>query len=418
MVDVARTVALACTLGLFGCDGSTSEPLDAGVPDAGLPDAATSDQPLYLVSGFIVAPEGGSAILSLVPSLDESTTPDIDESVALDQFAVALATDGEGAVFVGLSESPEIVRWRVEPDGTLSRGDRFSLAAVGLPDAAVGKVVLISPTKAYWVSVLQGQVVVWNPQTMTIGGDFSLELARRGRFFPVTAAENMVLREDGTLLIPTFYGDALGAAFSDAVTLTVVDTATDSIVSSDDDDRCGASWYMQEASDGTVYVSGHVPHEVVRNAIPSAGAEVCQLRVLPSGTEVDDTYFVDLSTLTGGRPTGDFLLIDDETAGVLAFHEEDATPFAGDVVAYAFQNAYRWYLWRLDEPEATLVQTGEASSVAGRRFFIDGVWHFQEEDVADVESNNPSTLLTLTADGSLVRGLTFPGQIRNVLRVR
>lgn len=387
---------------------------DAEFPPHQTPD----DGPLYLVSGAVPTVDSTISVFALVPSLDASVTPDLETSASVDGFAVALATDGAGSIFVAAAESGEIVKWTLGDDG-LFPGSRLSLQGFGITSAVAGKVVILSPTKAYYIPIQQArEIIVFDPQTMTITGQFELGLPAIEGFATVTVPDTFVLRDDGTLVISTFYSSDYGLVFGDRVVVTAIDTASDEVTASDEDDRCGASWFMQEATDGTLYISGHVPHEVYRTFDSRAGAEVCQLRVLPPGSEFDDGYFVDLSTLTGGRPTGDFLLIDDDTAGILAFHEEDATP-SDDIFEYTFQNAYRWYLWDFDDAEATLVQTGNPGSVAGRRFFIDDVWYFQEENLVDLEGRNDSTLLTLAADGDFSRGLTFPGgQIRNVLRLR
>ncbi|MEM6274362.1 MAG: hypothetical protein AAF735_03885 [Myxococcota bacterium] len=408
----AATVGLALLAPSCGDD----EANDDGTPGSQIPP----DGPAYVVSISIGTPDGSSSVFAVVPSLDASITADLSNNASVGGFGVTLATDAQGTVFVGLGETPEIVRYTLTDAGVLEPGLRMSLQGRGFASSAAGKVVLVAPNKAYFVSVLEGRVIVWNPETMTITGEFSLDLPAIEGLNAITAPDTIVF-SDGRLTVPTLYWDEDGIVFGDRVITSVIDTNTDTVVSTDEDTRCGSAWFMHETSDGTQYVGGHVPHEVYRLALGEAGGtEICHLRIVPPGGDFDDSFFVDLSSLTGGRPTGDFVLIDDNTAGILAFHEDEATPFDDDVFDFAFQNAYRWYLWNLDESDATLIQTDDAGSPAGRRFLIDGTWYFQEEDRTgiDADGNPVATLLNITRDGQLQRGISVPGQIRNVLRIR
>ena len=372
--------------------------------------------PLYLVATQVpTLDDVGVTYLLLVDSLEATEAPDYDNSVALDGFASVFGVDGQRDFWVGQFETPVITRWRIEDDGTLTRGDQLSFAALGVASTAEdsGVVTFVSDTKAYFPA--PGRLIVWNPQTMEITGEIDLGVEALSDDLLPQGVGSFALRSDGMLMIPVHWSSRDFVTLGDRVRVITVDTSTDTVVEVAEDDRCGYAFHASLASDDTAYIDGGPWTRVYTDVLGSEfGATPCHLRVVPPGQSFDAGYFVDLSTLTGGRPTGDFFLLDDETAALRVFHPEDApNPFDGDALAYAFQPAYRWWIWRIGEPEATVAQTGEAVVVTGQRFNVDGTPYL----VDATEDYSSSTLISFSDEGEIVEGLTVRGSPRGVLRI-
>ena len=374
--------------------------------------------PLYLVATQTPTPDGvGVTYLLLVDSLEAAEAPDYDNSVAVDGFANVYGVDGQRDFWVGQFETPEITRWRVEDDGRLTRGERLSFAGLGVANtfADSGLVTFVSDTKAYFPDFPNGRLIVWNPQTMETTGEIDLGIEPLDDDLLPQQAGSFVLRSDGMLMIPVHWSSRDFVTLADRVRVVTVDTSTDTVVEVAEDDRCGYAFHASVASDDTAYIDGGPWTRVYTDVLGSEfGATPCHLRVVPPGRSFDAGYFVDLSTLTGGRPTGDFFLLDDETAALRVFHPEDApNPFDGDALAYAFQPAYRWWVWQIGEPEATLAQTDEAVVVTGQRFVVDGNPYL----VDATEDYSSSTLISFSDEGEIIQGLTVRGSPYGVLRI-
>lgn len=400
------------TLGLAamnaGCGGDNSATDDG---------RSVIEGPLYLVHTSVSTTDSSATYLLLVNSLDADVEPDYENAVALDGFHIVYGRERHRDIYTGSFDTPELTKWRVNEDGTFTKGPVMNLANLGVVSASPEQstVTFVSDTKAYFPDPPSGRLIVWNPSTMEITGEIDLGIEPLDGLEPGAPASH-VLRPDGKLFIPIHWASDDFVTLGDRVRVITVDTETDSVVATDDDDRCGYAFHATLGDDGATYIDGGPWTRVYADVLGEGfGATPCHLRVIPPESSFDDSYFVDLSTLTEGRPTGDFFPLDAETAVIRAFHPEDApNEFDGDTLAYTFQRAYRWWFWRIGEPSATLVQTDGPAVVTGQRFHVDGR-RYVVDATADYAS---STLISFSGDGAMERGLTVRGSPYSVIRIQ
>jgi len=170
------------------------------------------------------------------------------------------------------------------------------------------------------------------------------------------------------------------------------------------------------ASDGTAYFSNRSYFTLPRLVFGAGfGVDSCAMRVIPPGQSFEDGYEVDLSALVGGRPAGDFALIDDQVGFIRVFHPElvsEATPKNWDRMSN--EAGFKWWRWQIGDSEAREIagQQPSANTVQVRN--IDGQV-FALEYAADYSS---TTLVEFGSDGSLIPSLRGPGSVYNVIRMR
>jgi hypothetical protein len=130
----------------------------------------------------------------------------------------------------------------------------------------------------------------------------------------------------------------------------------------------------------------------------------------------DQGYDVDVSGLVGGRPVGTVRVLDDRTALLDVWHAELAPELAPDKSNFddvANASAFRRWRWTLGAPQAEQLP-GEpfASGSLGDAFEVDGVSYTTSYD------GTTSRTSALTPSGEFGAGMTGPGQIVGMVRIR
>jgi len=415
----ASLVPVSLLLAAVACDGGTTDPnavAPAPGPEAPAdPSKTPAGPPLYLVATAVFKPEGTQMFLVTVPNLDAGTQPDYDRSVTIERFTPLFGESGKTTFYTGSEDTPEITRWQLEGD-RLVQGPRVSFANQGLKNTNYypGYVRFASPTKAYVFDAPSSSVIIWNPADMTVTGEIKLDLAPLSGDRKPYFGDEIVQRKDGKLLAGVYwYGDNQQGG-GDFVRVYTIDPATDT-VTRDDDTRCGDNYSSSLASDGTAYYSGGASSVITRERLGAGfGATPCLLRIVPPGGTFDDAYAIDPRTLTGGRPSGEVILVDDRTAFLRAFDASLAPAFDGDIRKYIDAPAYSWWRWTIGEPQATLVPNQTPGTSGGLRFRVD------DRQLVTVSSQDFSTttLTELSATKGVVPQITLRGYPYGVLRLR
>ncbi|MEM6274361.1 MAG: hypothetical protein AAF735_03880 [Myxococcota bacterium] len=369
-----------------------------------------------MISGAISNPDSTTTVLAPVSSLDEPSEVPVDNAVAIECFGIAWAREGAGELFLNSFESLSIEKFELQ-GGSLVRTDTLGLQARGVTGG--GRLIFVSDTKAYFLEFGAGnRLITWDPTRMEITGEIDLPFESPEGFDPVVGGDEVALRDDGILLMSVMWLDEDGVAIADQVGVITVDTNTDTFIDISLDERCGSLWFAQSVDDGTTYLTGLPNHGVYRLFDNELGTNPCQLRVVPPNSSFDESYFVDLEALTDGRPTGEVILLNDDRAVMRVFHPEDAAD-SEDIFEYTFQTAYRWWVWDIEQNTAAPIPGQQVGSLSARRFRIDGQYYIQAEQRLDAEMNPESTVQRFDSDSGEIReGPTFPGQIRNVFRLR
>lgn len=348
----------------------------------------------------------------VVPSLDEGTTVDPSQAMEVPGSARLFAFEDQGWLGIGDGESPTISRYTLDARDALVKGDAISLQPFGVESLWPTNYV-ISPTKAYHPDRAGEQIVIWNPTTMEVQGTIPLPDTAREGYLALYGYGS--IQRGKTLLFSVGWFDW---ATSDAVLpetgLVAIDTETDTVVRFDVDDRCGGITQPVEAASGDAYF--------VSSALAGAAyhldrleTEPCALRILKDADAFDPDFALHLSELTDGAIAGDPIPAGGDSLFLRVFDEGLAT-IGEEAKTFEITGQPAWHWWRWDTAANEAAPVGElVPSPANVSFFeVDGrVFAIDEKD-----DSTASTLIELTAEGGPRLGLTTPGYLHGVAKVR
>lgn len=254
--------------------------------------------PLYLVATSFSAGDQTETYLVTTPAFDSSTRIDPTDGPKLLGGVVPVVRNG--AVFLPDSNGPVLIRYDLGSNDRLVKGAELSFSGVGMTEIMSWHVYALSDTKGYVFDPRGSRIIVWNPSTMALTGkQIDLAAVARDGWTP-----NLVLEHSGprlrgkNLLIPLSWQDQDGTSrFASGV--VVLDTATDTVVSVDEDERCGESYATIESPAGDVYFFppdwSSTPHFFADMHRPT-----CVARVRSGATTFDGGEPLDLSALGSG----------------------------------------------------------------------------------------------------------------------
>jgi hypothetical protein len=371
-----------------------------------------TDGPLYVGATRVFTADSSVGYLFAVPSLAAGTEVDLGQAVEMNDAWVF--GDGNPYFYAATLFEPTIVRWELSAEGRFVQGPTVSFANQGVGGTYQAAFTpVFSATRSYFVDDASGQVVIWNPTDMTFVGTIPLDAPPRDGMevsFGLSVG-------DGRLLVSAFWasGTSGWTQFGDSTRLFVIDTATDTVVSTTDDTRCETASPAGITSDGTAYFTPWDYHTVVRHVFGEGfGAGSCGLRVVPSGTGFDEGYQIDLGSLVGGRPAGNVRIVGDDQALIHVWHDEQVTATPETWADKRFEPGYRWYRWTIGEAAATELAGQSPSGEGGDWAVIDGKGYLYSPN----SEFSATTLIELDDTGALVPGITVPGWTVSVIRAR
>lgn len=302
----ASGAALVLGLAAMGCsDSETVLAPPGGEPqEPGEEPEEPGDLPsAYLTAVWISAGDVDETYLVVTDSFDASTELEPTNGVQLLGNIVPVVH--EGSVYVTDANAPVIQRYQLNDAGELEAAGQLSFLGVGVAEVVSWYTYVVSDTKGYVYDAGGPRLVGWNPSTMTLdGSEIDLSELERDGWSPNLVLEQMGPRRRGDeLLIPTGWVDQ-DFNYRHATGLLVIDTATDSVVSVSEDERCGEAYMSVEAPNGDLYFfpSGDsaAQHYFAENFRPT-----CVLRVQDGENELDSEFSLDLSALgSGSAATG------------------------------------------------------------------------------------------------------------------
>ncbi|MGK3969793.1 hypothetical protein WMF38_32575 [Sorangium sp. So ce118] len=398
----ATTFALVLLTGaLGGCaDDETSSP----VGQSGGGDA-------FVVATRVWDDTSTNSYFHVLPSLEPGTAVDPSQALEVPGSARLFAFEGLGWFGLGEAESPTISRYTLD-GGALVKGDAIGLQPFGVQSLWPTN-YLISPTKAYHPDRAGEQIVVWNPTTMEVQGTIPLpDTAREG--YLALYGYGSVLRGKTLLFSVGWFDWKTTDTILPETGLVAIDTETDTVVRFDVDDRCGGITQSVETASGDAYfvssgLAGAAYH------LERLETEPCALRILKGADDFDPDFALHLSELTGGAIAGDpipaggdslFLRVFDE--GLATISEETKT---SEITG---QPAWHWWRWDTATNEAAAIPELAPSPANVSFFEVDGRVFTIDEKSGSTES----TLIELTAEGGPKSGLTTPGYLHGLAKVR
>ncbi|MEO8181019.1 MAG: hypothetical protein ABI895_19460 [Deltaproteobacteria bacterium] len=395
-----------------------SQPLG---PDEALEDPAwlASEDPLYAVTTRVTTTSDAThSFLLTVPSIGPDTRFDLEHAVELDADTPAFGTQGRPFAYAASASAPTITRWRVQEDGVFEQGPLVSFESLGMRRVdSAGSLSFFAKDKAYFCNRFDpSQIVIWNPETMSIRGAIPLTLPLTGEMRPQVVLSQ---RSDRIFAVVSWQQPHAydWTRFGDHVQVISVDPTTDGVVGRVDEARCNLLSWVSAASDGAAYFSPASYYAPLRSMLGEAsGVEPCTLRISPDADSFDAGYSVDLASITSGRPAGDLFVVSDTTAFLRVWHAELVTPLSDgnqNWESVVQEAGFLWWTWQMGAEQAERV-TAQRPSKDAQTFVVDGKTYTSTLS----EDGASSVLEELDPRGELRPGLRGPGQIIGVFRLR
>jgi hypothetical protein len=393
-------LGLALVTGLTGCtdDSKTNESGQSG--------------PLYVVGTRVWDDSSTTSYFHVVPSLAAGTVIDQQRALEVPGAAKLYAIEGAGWYAVGGGEQPTITRYEVTADGLFSERERVSLQPHGVR-GLWDTLYVVSPSKMYYPDRDNQQLIVINPQAMTVEGSVPLpETAREGYLSLYGYAP---IFRDGKLLISVGWFDwEEGDRVLGETGLLVLDTASDRVLRFDVETSCGGVTQPVTLDSGDTYLVSSAlagaAHRLGRLSTPP-----CALRIPKGSDAFDPGYRLPLRDLTSAAVVGEPVPAGDGGIFLRVF-DERAADITEESVTWDLTGEAAWHWWRWDVAAGTASELTElAPSTA------DVVWLEVDGRVygtATTESYAETTLIDLTSAEAPVNGLTAPGFLHGVARIR
>jgi hypothetical protein len=294
-LGIAPAVACLCA-GLLGC-GEDASPDDGGGGDA---------SEVYALTTVVIGTEGRTSYVQSLTSLD---APAVDHSDAI-EFAGNVVVEALGeSVYVGLAESPKVVRYTADASGELAWNGELSFAEHGLARYPFGSVI-VDAHRAFAIDEATYQMIAWDPTDMVLVDSIDIgAYAREGfaaEFWTVTAHE-------GRVYVPIRYVNWDQGVIDPSSVLMIVDAATLEILGVAEDDRCASSGRPVFTADGDAYVVADGRNWSRQLYAFLGEAQVppnCVLRIREGALDFDEDYLVTIPSLLGGDPDENGLVAD------------------------------------------------------------------------------------------------------------
>jgi hypothetical protein len=338
-------VLFALLSGTLACSSDSISRATTGGPEE---TGNSGEEPVYVAFVAVPAVDGYTFYATTLRALDGSNLS-LDTAIEIPGNRGNRMYVNGTSVFVGESESANIVRYDVLRTGELVPGQRMSLTQLG---ATPGNVNLFaSDERAYLVDQWGPtglQIIKWNPRTMeTVGTldisavgssdyiDFDVQSAVRwGNYFAIPYSlknwDNYEIDPDSTVLL-------LDADTEETRVITAPGCAytTSAVVSADGDLYLGSSSfaYLFKQFDPTLSIN-------------------CVARVRADSLLIDETYKLDLTGATAGRDAGDLAYTAGRDGYTLSFYPEETEAF-DPANPFAIFDANAWRPWAVDLSSGT-----------------------------------------------------------------
>ncbi len=393
-------LTVALLTGVPGCIASS----DAEDP--------TRSGPLYVVGTRVWDDSSTTSYFHVVPSLAAGTVIDPQRALEVPGAAKLYAIEGAGWFAVGGGEQPMITRYEVTAAGLLAERERISLQPQGVR-SLWDTLYVVSPSKMYYPDRENQQLIVINPQAMRVEG--SVPLPETGRDGYLSLYGYAPIFRDGKLLISVGWFDwDEGDRVLGETGLLVLDTTSDRVLRFDVESSCGGvTQPITLASGDTYLVSSALAGAAHRlGRLPTAP---CALRIPRDSDAFDPEYRLPLRDLTSAAVVGEPVPAGDGSIFLRVF-DERAADITQESVTWDLTGEAAWHWWRWDVETGTATELAElAPSTA------DVVWLQVDGRVygtATTEDYAETTLIDLTSGTAPVTGLTTPGFLHGVARIR
>ncbi|MEM8605818.1 MAG: hypothetical protein AAGF92_01835 [Myxococcota bacterium] len=404
------TVTLACALAA-ACSGDGS---NGDAADDPVGDDPASDGPLYVISASVSTGSDRAAFGILVDSLDAGADADIGNSIEISNAGLFAGPPQSEVMYEIDGATPQLTEFRLGSDGSFERGRTVSFLdfSVTTMRANGGNFIFFSETKAYVIDTFTQTIIQWDPSEMAITG--TIDLSEIGLPGEVGLVGDLPLQRGDELVISIHYlglGSDGRTGFGPESALLFLDPATDTVSRVVTIENCGTVGNMFLDDQGDLYAASEFDGITTRLAGDRGGPE-CVFRV-PAGTYDVEDYTL-LTDRADGMFAGSMFQSEDTT---VYFRVLDTSLLPDDALTTGeISGAQAWFWGSLnladDEPIRILTDLG-ANAGSTRGYQIDGATWITESD----EGFSGTTLIDISG-GGFRRGVSVPGVVRNVFRVR
>jgi hypothetical protein len=282
---------------------------DAGAP---APDKSSAIAVLTRTCG----PDDCLSYLSIYESVDAmKKVGKIDKTKSVEvSYSQGRTYDGSIYLF-SRGEAPEVTRWSVEQDLSVSKKETVSFANTGTLVFCEICNVFANNELAFHLDSLGEVIVSWNPTTMEIieRTDVPKSVVMR---IPDATSEILWPRvfDNRAFYTAAWFNYDTADVYPKTALLTFDATDPTPEITAIEDDRCGGSWAMAPFADegGNVYMMGEwYAGRFQAGILEPQTKPACLLRVKPGADVFDPDYYVDLlSTLDAQAVRGAWAMAD------------------------------------------------------------------------------------------------------------
>ncbi|MFP2903882.1 MxcI [Pyxidicoccus sp. 3LFB2] len=396
----ASTLVLAAVL--TGCgDDNDKKP----------PEPGPQDKPVYSLATSVFSQAGSATYVSVFDSLDV-TGLDLEKAREHSGFATIGAVDG--MLFVGSGEAPELTRYNVADDGSLTEAGKLSFANYGLASAPLYLNHFVDSSSAYMV-LEESRRIVWNPSTMQISGPAEapgLEREREGLVVK-SSYDRAMVAQGGYSFQPFYWTDGAYYDFLPTSQIAVYSHADDRLVKLLDAPCPGLDVATQD-EDGNIYFSNWV-FSAAAPVLEDDAPETCVVRIKAGEQAIDAAWTRSLAAMVGGRQTAAFRYLANGVGVVAVFHEENVT-INDQTEPTVITGGNHWKLWRVN------LSSGTAAPVEGLDFIAGGYYAFRIEGrtflLLPTSDYAKTAVWELGVDGAAVKRFETLGWAYQFVKVR
>jgi hypothetical protein len=284
----ARLSSLALLLAVSAC-GSRDDTIIGGAGTGAEAATNTNTAPAVMVAVANRSPEGTNFYVGAYPELPA----EVDLSGMLETPSGQNAAAFNGSIYVWSPDSGIYTRYAVDDQMRLSQSGAVSFVNLG----GTGNVMtqFISPTRAYSMTRDNLQIIVWNPESMTISGEIDTSAALDPNYAEFDYGEPVVFGDYVAWPILWYSYDDFD--FKPSVDVIFASSSSNEPAFAVSDSRCGGGWSLFTDDRGDLYALGNAWFGFAHffDQDPSRQPNDCLLRIPLGSTTFDPDFYVDLN---------------------------------------------------------------------------------------------------------------------------
>ncbi|WP_225411397.1 MxcI protein [Stigmatella hybrida] len=410
-----RWLALALALPLATACGDDDEP----TPQNPEPQNPSTPSSQYAIVTQTTLDGASTSYIAVTDTLDRTGTLPLTNAIEVKGRALVFGPPKKDHFFVNSGAS--VIRYNLTEAGAPQKGETVSFQGRGVTEITEyqHQFRFISETKAYFFDGSTTQLIVWNPTAMTVTNAVSFADAKLDN--TVLSFSSQPLETANKVIMPLGWRPSTGTTLTRQAGVLVVDPATDSLKfvkkNFKETENCG---YVRDGvvgADGKIYLSteayGAASYRVHKD--DPAMLKPCLLRFDPQTDSFDDTFFVDLTTLTNGAAAGSVLQGPGGKTYLRVFDDASyGSPVTKDSIPRVLASAPAWKWWNIQLDTLTATPVASLPAAMGSTFLFPAG---NRVLFTNFTSNSQTELRELTDESGKVATIT-PGRTFSFLQVR